>query len=113
MCNYSDFVEQQGLKKGREEGHLESLSESVANLVRSGHFSIEAALDILKVSADIRSTVNNNKPLPMLGAAASSFCYAVLSASQISCNIVRTAYHKKCTIDNSLLAQCVQFIFCS
>lgn len=58
MCNYSDFVEQQGLKKGREEGHLESLSESVANLVRSGHFSIEAALDILKVSADIRSTVN-------------------------------------------------------
>lgn len=31
MCNYSDFVEQQGLKKGREEGHLESLSESVAN----------------------------------------------------------------------------------
>jgi hypothetical protein len=60
MCNYSDFVEQQGLKKGREEGHLESLSESVANLVRSGHFSIEAALDILKVSADIRSTVKEN-----------------------------------------------------
>lgn len=42
MCNYSDFVEQQGLKKGREEGHLESLSESVANLVRSGHFSIQS-----------------------------------------------------------------------
>ena len=41
MCNYSDFVEQQGLKKGREEGHLESL-------------------DILKVSADIRSTVKEN-----------------------------------------------------
>jgi hypothetical protein len=60
MSNYSDFVEQQGLKKGREEGHLESLSESVANLVRSGHFSIEAALDILKVSADIRSTVKEN-----------------------------------------------------
>lgn len=47
-------------KKGREEGHLESLSESIANLVRSGHFSIEAALDILKVSADIRSTVKEN-----------------------------------------------------
>ena len=56
----SDFVEQQGLKKCREEGHLESLSESVVNLVRSGHFSIEAALDILKVSADIRSTVKEN-----------------------------------------------------
>ena len=56
MCNYSDFVEQQGVEKG----HLESLSESVANLVRSGHFSIEAALDILKVSADIRSTVKEN-----------------------------------------------------
>lgn len=64
MCNYSDYVEQQGvekgLAKGREEGHFESLSESVANLVRSGHFSIEAALDILKVSADIRSTVKEN-----------------------------------------------------
>lgn len=64
MCNYSDYVEQQGvekgLAKGRAEGHLESLSESVANLVRSGHFSIEAALDILKVSADIRSTVKEN-----------------------------------------------------
>lgn len=54
MCNYSDFVEQQGLKKGRKEGHLESLSGSVTNLVRSGRFSVEAALDILKVSADIR-----------------------------------------------------------
>lgn len=64
MCNYSDYVEQQGvekgLAKGRAEGHLESLSESVANLVRSGHFSIEAALDILKVPADIRSTVKEN-----------------------------------------------------
>lgn len=60
MCNYSDFVEQQGLKKGREEGHLESLSGSVTNLVRSGRFSVEAALDILKVPADIRSTVKEN-----------------------------------------------------
>lgn len=64
MCNYSDYVEQQGvekgLAKGRAEGHLESLSESVANLIRSGHFSIEAALDILKVPADIRSTVKEN-----------------------------------------------------
>jgi hypothetical protein len=64
MCNYSDYVEQQGvekgLAKGRAEGHLESLSESVANLVRSGHFSVEAALDILKVPADIRSTVKEN-----------------------------------------------------
>lgn len=64
MSNYSDYVEQQGvekgLAKGRAEGHLESLSESVANLVRSGHFSVEAALDILKVPADIRSTVKEN-----------------------------------------------------
>ena len=64
MCNYSDFVEQQGvekgLAKGRKEGHLESLSGSVTNLVRSGRFSVEAALDILKVPADIRSTVKEN-----------------------------------------------------
>lgn len=30
-----------------------------------------------------------------------------------SCNTVRTAYHKNCTIDNRLLVHCVQFIFCS
>lgn len=64
MCNYSDCVEQQGvekgLAKGRAEGRLESLSESVANLVRSGRFSIEAALDILKVPTDIRSTVKTS-----------------------------------------------------
>ena len=42
MCNYSDFVEQQGvekgLAKGREEGHLESLSESVCEPRSFGTF---------------------------------------------------------------------------
>ena len=51
---------EKGLAKGRKEGHLESLSGSVTNLVRSGRFSVEAALDILKVPADIRSTVKEN-----------------------------------------------------
>lgn len=36
MCNYSDFVEQQGLKKGREEGHLESLSEFLLRYCANG-----------------------------------------------------------------------------
>lgn len=64
MCNYSDFVEQQGIAKGRAEGraegYVESLSASVANLVRSGTLTLDAALDVLQVSDDIRATVKEN-----------------------------------------------------
>lgn len=60
MCNYSDFVEQQGIVKGRAEGYVESLSASVANLVRSGTLTLDAALDVLQVSYDIRATVKEN-----------------------------------------------------
>lgn len=64
MCNYSDFVEQQGIVKGRAEGraegYVESFSASVANLVRSGTLTLEAALDVLQVSDDIRATVKEN-----------------------------------------------------
>lgn len=64
MCNYSDFVEQQGIVKGRAEGraegYVESLSASVANLVRSGALTLDAALDVLQVSDDIRATVKEN-----------------------------------------------------
>ena len=64
MCNYSDFVEQQGSVKGRAEGraegYVESLSASVANLVRSGTLTLDAALDVLQVSDDIRATVKEN-----------------------------------------------------
>lgn len=64
MCNYSDFVEQQGIVKGRAEGraegYVESISASVANLVRSGTLTLDAALDVLQVSDDIRATVKEN-----------------------------------------------------
>mgnify|MGYP001270105771 FL=1 len=64
MCNYSDFVEQQeivkGRAEGRAEGYVESLSASVANLVRSGTLTLDAALDVLQVSDDIRATVKEN-----------------------------------------------------
>lgn len=56
----SDFVEQQGIVKGRAEGYVESLSASVANLVRSGTLTLDAALDVLQVSDDIRATVKEN-----------------------------------------------------
>lgn len=56
MCNYSDYVEQKGIKKGR----IETLSESVVNLVRSGTLTLDAALDVLQESDDIRATVKEN-----------------------------------------------------
>ena len=76
MCNYSDYVEQKGIEKGR----IETLSESVVKLVRSGTLTFDAALDVLQVSDDIRATVKENAEkalnqqhiilsLPMLGAA--------------------------------------------
>ena len=48
------------LQKAAKKGISNLFLRAFANLVRSGHFSIEAALDILKVSADIRSTVKEN-----------------------------------------------------
>lgn len=56
MCNYSDYVEQKGIEKGR----IETLSESVVKLVRSGTLTLDAALDVLQVSDDIRATVKEN-----------------------------------------------------
>lgn len=56
MCNYSDYVEQKGIEKGR----IETLSESVVNLVRSGTLTLDATLDVLQVSDDIRATVKEN-----------------------------------------------------
>lgn len=53
MCNYSDYVEQKGIEKGR----IETLSESVVKLVRSGTLTLDATLDVLQVSDDIRATV--------------------------------------------------------
>ena len=56
MCNYSDYVEQKGIEKGR----IETLYESVVKLVRSGTRTLDAALDVLQVSDDIRATVKEN-----------------------------------------------------
>lgn len=52
----SPYVEQKGIEKGR----IETLSESVVNLVRSGTLTLDAALDVLQVSDDIRATVKEN-----------------------------------------------------
>lgn len=56
MCNYSDYVEQKGIEKGR----IEALSESVVKLVREGNYSVEAATNLLPISDDIRATVKAN-----------------------------------------------------
>ena len=41
-------------------GRIETLSESVVKLVRSGTLTLDAALDVLQVSDDIRATVKEN-----------------------------------------------------
>ena len=45
MCNYSDFVENRGIKKGRKEGKAEDL----VNLMDSLKLSIEQAMNSLKI----------------------------------------------------------------
>ena len=45
MCNYSDFVENRGIRKGRKEGKAEDL----VNLMKKMKMTIEQALDTLSI----------------------------------------------------------------
>ena len=45
MCNYSDFVENRGIKKGRKKGKAEDL----VNLMDSLKLSLEQAMNSLKI----------------------------------------------------------------
>ena len=45
MCNYSDFVENRGIRKGRKEGKAEAL----VNLMKKMKMTIEQALDMLSI----------------------------------------------------------------
>ena len=45
MCNYSDFVENRGIRKGRKEGKAEDL----VNLMDKLKMTVEQALDTLRI----------------------------------------------------------------
>ena len=45
MCNYSDFVENRGIKKGKKEGKAEAL----VNLMQTVNWTIEQAMQALKI----------------------------------------------------------------
>lgn len=58
MCNYSDLVEANGIKKGVEQGRIEATVKNIVNLMSSLNLTLDKALDALGVPEDIRSEVS-------------------------------------------------------
>ena len=49
MCNYSEFVENRGIKKGRKEGRKEGKAEDLLNLMKKLKMTLEQALNTLSI----------------------------------------------------------------
>ena len=52
VCNFSDYIEQRGIKEGRKEGSDLTLLSSICNVMESLNISVEQAMEILKIPAD-------------------------------------------------------------
>ena len=49
MCNYSDFVWNNGMKEGKKEGIKQGKAEDLVNMMESLKMSIEQAMQALKI----------------------------------------------------------------
>lgn len=54
MCNWSDAIEERGIRKGREEGREEELLHNIKNLMETLKLSATQAMDALKIDAEKR-----------------------------------------------------------
>ena len=52
MCNYSDFVWNNGMKEGKKEGIKQGKAEDLINMMESLKLSIEQAMQALKIRED-------------------------------------------------------------
>lgn len=61
MCNFSEGIRKKAKEEAKEEGKLEgkfiSTVEYVKNLMETSNIEINKALDMLKISEDIRQAV--------------------------------------------------------
>lgn len=65
MCNFSEGIRKEAKEEGKLEGKLEGKAEGkfistveyVKNLMETGNIEINKALDMLKISEDIRQAV--------------------------------------------------------
>ena len=49
MCNFSDGIEERGLKRGRQEGRREAILQSIRNAMKNLGITAEEAMRILGV----------------------------------------------------------------
>ena len=57
MCNFSEGIRKEAKEEGKLEGKFISTVEYVKNLMETGNIEINKALDMLKISEDIRQAV--------------------------------------------------------
>ncbi len=57
MCNLSCGIERKALNRGRAEGIVETLTNSIKALMETGQYNFDSAFDILKAPADKYSVI--------------------------------------------------------
>ena len=57
MCNLSEGIRKEAKEEGKAEERFLSAVEHVKNLMETGNIEINKALDMLKISEDIRQAV--------------------------------------------------------
>lgn len=59
MCNFSDFIEERGIKKGLEQGKVNTTVQHVQNLMQFSNLSADEAMKMLGVEKELQSVILN------------------------------------------------------
>ena len=59
MCNFSDFIEERGIKKGLEQGKVNTTVQYVQNLMQFSNLSADEAMKMLGVEKELQSVILN------------------------------------------------------
>ena len=59
MCNFSDFIEERGIKKGLEQGKVNTTVQHVQNLMQFSNLSANEAMKMLGVEKELQSVILN------------------------------------------------------
>ena len=59
MCNFSDFIEERGIRKGLEQGKVFTTVQHVQNLMQFSNLSADEAMKMLRVEKELQSVVLN------------------------------------------------------
>lgn len=59
MCNFSDFIEERGIKKGLEQGKVNTTVQHVQNLMQFSNLSADEAMKMLGVEKELQFVILN------------------------------------------------------